>query len=306
MVTSEEGIGRLGTAAKALIGDRDVLKDVRMKGRGGKGTDQVAEEEVEELLNQNLEMAVIWDAQGMNDVPVLVGEDTFNDLIDSGAPVIGRGHGSEGNASDYLDDDLRFLPGTGGEASGKGEYWSDPTGGWSSWQSGDGNTVAVLSPNVRRMGSEELNAEAAANRQISKAFELVNAGYAGDEITKTDPADVIAKMDAEIAKISDLADSAPIWETQIGQLWKQLKDSVRENGDPDSLNAMLLLNKINNTYDGKNLIAPILGYDTIKLNNGVELVMNRSALITLDRTLSGGDLSTFYKRARDVYAERRG
>jgi|APSaa5957512493_1039668.scaffolds.fasta_scaffold01528_3 hypothetical protein len=305
LVTSDEGIARLGKASRALLGDKSVLKDVRMKGRGGKGTDGASEDEVEKILNQNPEMAVIWDAMGMNDLPVVVDDDNFEALIDAGHPVIGRGHGSASNATDYLDDELRFLPGGGGEASGKGEYWSTGQGSWGSWQTVEGgNTVAVLTPNVRRMDGDTLDAEFTANRSVSRAFELVRATYPGDELEKADIAEVVSRMDAEIAKITDLAEGAPIWETEVGQLWTHLLDSIRTSGNPDSLNAMLLLNKINNTSNGRNLIAPILGYDTIQ-SGSVELVMNRSAVITLGRTLGSSGLSQFFKQASDVRSEGR-
>jgi hypothetical protein len=80
-------------------------------------------------------------------------------------------------------------------------------------------------------------------------------------------------------------------------------DSIRTNGNPDSLNAMLLLNKINNTRGGRNLIAPILGYDTIQ-SGSVELVMNRSAVITLGKTLGSSGLGQYFQRAREVRAEK--
>ena len=105
--------------------------------------------------------------------------------------------------------------------------------------------------------------------------------------------------------MTELAADAPIWETEVGQQWKRLMDSVRDGGDPASINVMLMLNKINNTRGGKNLIAPVLGYDTIK-SGSVELVMSRSALITLDKTLGPRDLQKFFKRAQDVRAERKG
>ena len=337
LVIGEEGMQRISAAAKALLGDRDALKEVRMKSRGT-DTDEAnraieearealgkidpsdtealeaATEALEEaelraqgIFNQNLEMAVIWDKQGMNGLPTITDEDTFNDLIDAGYAVIGRGHGSQSNAADYLDDELRYLPGGGGEAAGKGEYWSDPRGQWSSWTAGNGNTVAVLGPNARRMSREKLDSEADANKSISNAFELFKTSYTDElELTQalqTDPDTVIAQMDAEIAKITNLADGAPIWETEIGQLWKHLRDSIRENGDPDSLNAMLLLSKLGNTRGGRNLIAPILGYDTIQYDSR-ELVMNRSALIALGKTADQQELEVYYERARQVREER--
>ena len=337
LVIGEEGMQRISAAAKALLGDRDALKEVRMKSRGT-DTDEAnraieearealgkidpsdtealeaATEALEEaelraqgIFNQNLEMAVIWDKQGMNGLPTITDEDTFNDLIDAGYAVIGRGHGSQSNAADYLDDELRYLPGGGGEAAGKGEYWSDPRGQWSSWTAGNGNTVAVLGPNARRMSREKLDSEADANKSISNAFELFKTSYTDElELTQalqTDPDTVIAQMDAEIAKITNLADAAPIWETEIGQLWKHLRDSIRENGDPDSLHAMLLLSKLGNTRGGRNLIAPILGYDTIQYDSR-ELVMNRSALIALGKTADQQELEVYYERARQVREER--
>ena len=309
LLIGEDGVARLGLAADRLLGNKESFKEIKMKGRGGKGIDQAADgDEAAQLLNQNLEMAVIWDAQGMNELPVLVNQDGLNDLIDSGGYVVGRGHGSRGNATDYLDDELRFLPGTGGEAYGKGEYWSNESGGFSSWQQLEGgNTVAVLTPNVRRITTEDLQVEGAANRKIANAFELVKTGYTDElELRKafeSNPAEIVALMDAEIAKIADLADGKPVWETQAGQLWSHLLDSIRTNGDPDSLMSILLLERLNRPGGGINLLAPVLGYDTIK-TGGVELVMNRSALVALDQTVGYGPLDDAFKRAREVASER--
>lgn len=309
LLIGEDGVARLGLAADRLLGNKESFKEIKMKGRGGKGVDQAADgDEAAQLLNQNLEMAVIWDAQGMNELPVLVNQDGLNDLIDSGGYVVGRGHGSRGNATDYLDDELRFLPGTGGEAYGKGEYWSNQSGSFESWQKLEGgNTVGVLTPNVRRITTEDLEVEASSSRKIANAFELVRTGYTDElELRKafeSNPAEIVALMDAEIAKIADLADGKPIWETQAGQLWAHLLDSIRTNGDMDSLMSILLLEKLNRTHGGKNLLAPILGYDTIK-TGGVELIMNRSALVALDQTVGYRPLDDAFKRAREVASER--
>ena len=67
---------------------------------------------------------------------------------------------------------------------------------------------------------------------------------------------------------------------------------------------MLLLAKLSDNYGGKNLIAPILGYDTIQYDSR-ELVMNRSALIALGKTADSKELEVYYDRARKVYEERR-
>jgi hypothetical protein len=303
---SDEGISNLSKAYRRLLGDPDSLKP-SMKGRSGKGI--VGEDGT--LSGQNPEMAVLWEANGMNSLPVLVDDADLDALVDAGWETISRGHGGADNAEDYLTDPLRFLPGAGGEASGKGEYWARARDGrdWSSWMSATSTTatVGVLPPKARRMDVDRRSKESDGNKTISDIFDLVRTGYSGDEITKVEPSELAKQIRAEFEAKGLTAESPhERWETEVGQLWQRLLESA-ERGNSKSVNVMLLLNKIAKTHRGENLIAPVLGYDTISTTDGrgVELVMNRGAVIALDETLMQKGALEWLDKAREISLQDR-
>jgi hypothetical protein len=63
-----------------------------------------------------------------------------------------------------------------------------------------------------------------------------------------------------------------------------------------------MLDKIAKISGGRNLIAPILGYDTIETGkgNGVELVMNRGAVIALDETLKAAEALEWLDKGHEI------
>ena len=108
------------------------------------------------------------------------------------------------------------------------------------------------------------------------------------------------KHAAQIRAEFDKADPRN-WETEVGKLWMRLLEAM-EAGDPDSVNAMLMFKKISRAET--NLIAPALGYDVIDAGS-VHLVMNRSAMVTLDGTVNEGGFQKFNRVEREVRADRK-
>jgi hypothetical protein len=127
-------------------------------------------------------------------------------------------------------------------------------------------------------------------------FNLVASTYPGDEIEHADPKELAAQIRAEF----DKAD-ARNWETEVGKVWQRLLEAM-ENGDPDSVNAMLMFKKI--SRGEANLIAPALGYDIIDAGS-VQLVMNRSVIVALDGAVNEGGFQKFNRIDREARADRR-
>jgi hypothetical protein len=292
-------LGDIKEFSKALAAyrkDPGALK-VQTKGTDGKahGEDIAAE--------RNADMGIIWQVHGMNGLPILVSESEMEGLADQGWTMIVRGHGSGkggvDNAENWLTDELRFLPGRGGEAYGSGEYWATG-GGFASWRHAvdQNSTVALIPPTARRISQSKAHEQASANKRITEVFNLVASTYPGDEIEHADPKELAAQIRAEF----DKADPRN-WETEVGQLWQRLLEAM-ENGDPDSVNAMLMFKKISRA--DRNLIAPALGYDIIDVANGPTLVMNRSAMVALDGAVNEGQFQKLHRIAAQARADRRG
>ena len=287
-------IKQFSKALKAYRREKDALKVKVKKGSGEAHGEDIADA-------QNRDMAIMWEVHGMNGLPILVSESELMGLIDEGWTLMSRGHGRErsgaDNAENWLTDELRFLPGSGGQAYGPGEYWSTQ-GEWGGFRSNthENTTVAVIPPTARVIKQSDSNREASSNKRISDVFDLVGSAYAGDEIEHADPKELAAQLRAEF----DKADSRN-WETEVGKLWMRLLETM-EAGDPDSINAMLMFKKISRA--NPNLIAPALGYDVIDAGS-VQLVMNRSAMVTLDGTVNEGGFQKFNQVDREAKADRR-
>ncbi len=292
-------LGDIKQFSKALAAyrkDPGALK-VKTKGSDGEahGEDIAAE--------RNADMGIIWQVHGMNGLPILVSQAEMEGLADEGWTMIvrGHGHGKGGvdNAENWLTDELRFLPGRGGEAYGSGEYWATG-GGFASWRDAvdQNSTVALIPPTARRISQSDAHEQASANKRITEVFNLVASTYPGDEIEHADPKELAAQIRAEF----DKADPRN-WETEVGQLWQRLLEAM-ENGDPDSVNAMLMFKKISKA--DRNLIAPALGYDVIDVANGPTLVMNRSAMVALDGAVNEGQFQKLHRIAAQARADRRG
>ena len=292
-------LGDIAEFSKALAAYRKDPGALKVKTKGSDG-----EAHGEDIAGaRNADMGVIWQVHGMNGRPILVSQAEMEGLADEGWTMIVRGHGSGkggvDNAENWLTDELRFLPGRGGEAYGSGEYWATG-GGFASWRHAvDANsTVALIPPTARRVSQSDAHQLASANKKITEVFDLVGSTYPGDEIEHADPKELAAQIRAEF----DKADSRN-WETEVGQLWQRLLEAM-ETGDPNSVNAMLMFKKISKA--DRNLIAPALGYDVIDVANGPTLVMNRSAMVALDGSVNEGQFQKLHRIAAQAAADRRG
>jgi hypothetical protein len=271
IILADDAPKRLKTALAQLRSDPDALKEVSNKGNRGEAD-----------ISQSREMAVLWHAQGFNGLPELLTEDELFALADAGHMVIVRGHGEDPqNASDYLNDPLRYLPGKGGSAAGLGEYWSDAlTGdGWFGWlKDGNTNTVAVLPKNAKIVNQSELEKESTVARKFQQAWALAKTDHPSG-MDKSPLDEVVASLKREVAKMSD-ADK----QTRVGQIITQLLDKA-DNGDADSISGMELIHDI--AMADKNLMAPLLGYDAIRVgqSDGRILVMSRPSVAALDKAV---------------------
>lgn len=288
-------VDSLVDALKAFKGDPDIVKKVQNKGRGGEGD-----------IDHNREMSIIWQAQGMNALPELVSAGELTTLIEGGHRVIVRGHGERPqNASDYLLDPIRFLPGDGGEAMGKGEYWADAVtgGGWFSWmKEGKTNTVAVLPKNARTISQSKVNVLHGHNQQFTRAYGLTQAKFV-DGLDKAPLDEVATYMREQFDKIADDAK-----DSEIGQLWMQALD-LMEKGDARGLQVMELVQLSTGSRSKANLIAPLLGYDAIMEESNGEvsgrvLVMSRNSIAALDDTVTPKDAKEWVQVAVDAAAGR--
>ena len=284
-------VDSLVDALKAFKGDPDIMKTIANKGRKGEGD-----------IEHNREMSVIWQAQGMNALPELVGAGELTALIDGGHRLIVRGHGeSPQNASDYLVDPIRFLPGDGGEAMGKGEYWADAItgGGWFSWmKNGNTNTVAVLPKNARTISQSKVNTLHGHNQQFTRAYGVTQAKFV-DGLDKAPLDEVATYMREQFDKIADDAK-----DSEIGQLWMQALD-LMEKGDARGLQVMELVQLSTGSRSKANLVAPLLGYDAIMEESDGEvsgrvLVMARNSIAALDETVTPEVAKNWVKAAKDA------
>jgi hypothetical protein len=287
-------IKQFSKALKAYRREKDALKVKVKKGSGEELGEDIADA-------HNRDMAIMWEVHGMNGLPILVSESELMALIDEGWTLMSRGHGRDrggaDNAENWLTDELRFLPGSGGQAYGPGEYWSTE-GEWGGFRhhEHENTTVGVIPPTARVIKQSDTTKEAGANKRITEVFNLVASTYPGDEIEHADPKELAAQIRAEF----DKAD-ARNWETEVGKVWQRLLEAM-ENGDPDSVNAMLMFKKI--SRGEANLIAPALGYDIIDAGS-VQLVMNRSVIVALDGAVNEGGFQKFNRIDREARADRR-
>ena len=278
VVIGPEGIARFSDALAGMKkGSKEALKDVSMKARG-------------DDIGYNKEMALIWQAQGMNALPNLVTPDELVDLVEGGHLLIVRGHGTNAqNATDWLEDPRRYLPGEGGEAMGKGEYWSDVLtgGGWLSWMKpGKTNTVAVVPKNARTIDEKGVSRLHKENETVKNAWNLAKTQFpSGYDKSPID--EVVAEMKNQVSKLP-----AGAMETEAGQLWSQLLDAA-DRGDAKALDAMEMITLATYGPHMRNITAAILGYDAIledgkegETSGGRVLVMARNAVAAMDTTVT--------------------
>jgi hypothetical protein len=250
-------------------------------------------------VNKNRALAVLWDGAGYNGTPNIVTPDEFKALHAAGWVPVVRGHGNGSNgvryANDWIDDPVRFITGQGGEAQGEGEYWARATqggGGWFSWMDGSlpAGTVGLLPPSTRRVNKAELRKIQAEHAPLAKAIKAFDAGLPTGEREKMNAEEYVDQLRDHLR-----GSLGPIYEstmsTKMGQMTSKILESLSGSSDSkkqellDSLEFLELISKkrTSNSY------APLLGYDTIMADSGVELIHNRTAITIVGDTFKRDD-----------------
>jgi uncharacterized protein YjbI with pentapeptide repeats len=309
----ENGNPILSTETLGRIGDIEILTKPPKQGDLSKldKEDAKKREKLEkEIKAGNLEadrvLGAIWGINGYNERPTIVTEEEFVELAqDSGNTVIRRGHGGKTFAERHLDDPERHTTGDGGTMQGPGEYWSirkeggemQPDGSWRGYvntdaqrgkkgtEPGPGGTVAILPANAKIIRINDLE-------KIKQDMNSVSGGIATALKDPSLPNDWRNKRAGTAAEqLADLIQdnlyrSVPEgdsrWETTGGKVISELVSAVRNASNPEErAKALDALRYFVEGTNGllKNYLAPLLGYDAIRANSGVMLVMNRGALI---------------------------
>jgi hypothetical protein len=263
-----------------------------------------------EIKAGNLEadrvLAAVWGVNGFNERPTIVTEEEFVELAqDPGNTVIRRGHGGKTFAERHLDDPERHTTGDGGTLQGPGEYWSvrkergemQPDSSWRGYvnrddqrgkkgtEPGPGGTVAILPASAKIIRANDL-------AKIKQDMNSVSGGIATALKDPSLPKDWRnARIGTAAEQLADLIQdnlyrSVPEgdsrWETTGGKVISELVSAVRNASNPEErAKALDALRYFVQGTSGllQNYLAPLLGYDAIRANNGVMLVMNRGALI---------------------------
>jgi hypothetical protein len=133
------------------------------KVKGPAGTDI---EEKEYLDTGQAHLATIWYYNGWDALPVLINEEEARQMLSStdanGKPMaVAVTRGVNGTASEqiqYVNDALRgdrFIPGTGGSAAGRGEYFTSSPNSWSHYHGGNGGTIIGVVPKDSNIVSQD-------------------------------------------------------------------------------------------------------------------------------------------------------
>jgi hypothetical protein len=250
-------------------------------------------------VNKNRALAVLWDGAGYNGTPHVITAEEFKTLHAAGWVPVVRGHGNGSNgvryANDWIDDPVRFITGQGGEAQGEGEYWARATqggGGWFTWMDGSlpAGTVGLLPPSTRRVNKAELRKIQAEHAPLAKAIKAFDAGLPTGEREKMNAEEYVDQLRDHLR-----GSLGPIYEstmsTKMGQMTSKILESLSGSSDSkkqellDSLEFLELISK----QGTPNSYAPLLGYDTIMADSGVELIHNRTAITVVGDTFKRDD-----------------
>ena len=314
MTIDENGNPILNAATLAEVGKIELISRPPKQGDLSKEDKKDAKEREKlekEIKAGNLRadrvLGAIWGINGYNERPTIVTEEEFIELAqDSGNTVIRRGHGGKTYAERHLDDPERHTTGDGGTLQGPGEYWSvrkeggeilSGNDGWRGYvntddqrgqkgtEPGPGGTVAILPANARIIRADELD-------KIKKDMTSVSGGIATALKDPSLPKDwrnatTGAAAEQLVELIQDnlyrsVPEGDPRWETTGGKVISELVSAVRNASNPEErAKALDALRYFVLGTNGllKNYLAPLLGYDAIRANSGVMLVMNRGALI---------------------------
>ena len=227
----------------------------------------------------------LWENMEFNALPTAVSQDVFERLIGAGWKPHNRGVGENpGFAEAYISEPDRFIPGQGNRVHGVGEYWAPPGSGHA-WGYGSSQVIGFINPEARVVEKRDLLNALSKGKTIRDIIKAHDAGFAKGEAMKTDPADYIENLYAEIFK--RVPEGSDIWDSPMGQIYKQMLDTYKASGTDEKKKkyTWAALQHLNSMYDGHDLLffAPVLGYDAVLDQGAVALVHNRGAMVVLDR-----------------------
>jgi uncharacterized protein YjbI with pentapeptide repeats len=313
-VLADDGSPTLSKDSLSKFADLELLTRAPRSGELSKEDkkDEKKRQKLEkELKASNLKadrvLGSIWDLNGMQERPTVVTEEEFLELAkDSGNIVIRRGFGGHTFAERYMDDVQRHTTGDGGTMQGPGEYWAvrieggntSPDGGWRGYvtednqrgkkgtQPGPGGLMAILPADAKIIRKSELE-------QIKREMNAVSGGISTALKDPSLPREwrnrktgAAAEQLAELLEerlYASIPEGDARWQTKGGQVISQLVSAVRNASNPDErANALDALRYFVEGTNGllQNYLAPFLGYDALRMDSGVMLVMNRGKLIT--------------------------
>ena len=227
----------------------------------------------------------LWENMEFNALPTAVSQDVFERLVGAGWKPHNRGVGSDpGFAEAYISEPDRFIPGKGGRVHGVGEYWAPPGSGHA-WSYGNSQVIGFVNPDARVIEKSDLNSALQKGKKLRDIIKAHDAGFAKGEAMKTDPADYIENLYAEIFK--NIPEGSDIWDSPMGQIYKQMLDGYKASSGNDKKRKEIwaALQHMNSMYDHGDwgYFAPMLGYDAVLDQGAVALVHNRGAMVVLDR-----------------------
>lgn len=286
-----QAVYNLGKVKRIIDGDDTLKVDVK----GGRGGTE------EGNISQSPTMAAIWQAQGYNGLPEVVTAAELENLAELGHRIILRGHGSKGNAEDWISDPLRYLPGKDGSAAGLGEYWSDGAtgGGWFSWigRNGKDTTVAVLPKNAKIVMQSDARVEGERLGTIDRAVSLAETNFPGG-FDKSPLDEVASAIKNEFDKLDD-----EVKQGLAGQMMAQLIARA-EAGDQGAIAAIESMRAVASQYGDSraNLLAALAGYDAVQVgrSDGRILVMSRPSVIVSDETVDTEGSKPWIEAARQA------
>ena len=151
-------------------------------------------------------------------------------------------------------------------------------------------TVGLLPPSTRRVNKAELRKIQAEHAPLAKAIKAFDAGLPTGEREKMNAEEYVDQLRDHLR-----GSLGPIYEstmsTKMGQMTSKILESLSGSSDSkkqellDSLEFLELISK----QGTPNSYAPLLGYDTIMADSGVELIHNRTAITIVGDTFTRDD-----------------
>jgi hypothetical protein len=240
--------------------------------------------------SRDTDLLNLWENNEFNALPTTISADVAERLIGAGWKPHNRGVGNDpGFGEAYLSEADRFIPGQGGRAYGTGEYWA-PEGSSHAWGYGTVQIVGFISPHARTIKQNQIHDITAQGQQIQRQIHAFDAGHPGDEAAKMAPSDYVTELRASMEKA--LPDDNPVWQTPLGQIYKQTIDAYEKTSsdasDRKRIDTWAALQQMNRTigYGDSGYVAPLLGYDAVDTGGDVLLVHNRGAMVTVDHSMS--------------------